>query len=113
MSSLRLVGNNMAFIVIRDGKGETQAYLEAGSDDQGEQVLKVLKSTPLESIISIKGIVQARPESQRKQTATGDIEVIANQIQVVNRAEGLPFSFHRSEAEEVGFHIPSCLTLDQ
>lgn len=101
LSSIRFLGQNLAFLAIRDSIGTTQVKVEvAETDAAGQEVLSILRSTPLESIVHIKGTVRARPESMVKaDVATGAIEVAASALEVLNRAEDLPLPFHRATVE--------------
>lgn len=101
LSSIRFLGQNLAFLAIRDSIGTTQVKVEvAETDAAGQEVLSILRSTPLESIVYIKGIVRARPDSMVKaDVATGAIEVEASALEVLNRAEDLPLPFHRATVE--------------
>lgn len=55
---------------------------------------KLLETSPLESIIEIKGTVLARPTDMvNKKQLTGEIEVLVDKLRVVNKAKGvLPFN---------------------
>ena len=97
LSSIRFMGQTLAFVAIRDSIGTTQVKVEVdASDKAGMQVLELLRSTPLESILYVKGMVIARPvEMANKEMATGKIEVMASELEVLNRAESLPIPYHR------------------
>ncbi|MGL4770043.1 MAG: aspartate--tRNA ligase, partial [Plesiomonas shigelloides] len=54
-----------------------------------------------EFCIQIKGIVRARPDSQiNKDMATGEVEVFAQSLNIINRAEPLPLDFNQTNTEE-------------
>ena len=101
LSSIRFFGQNLAFAVIRDSLGTTQVKIEvAEGSAEGQEVLSLLRATPLESIIHIKGKVQARPESTVKaEVLTGEIEVSASALEILNRAEDLPLPYHRKNVD--------------
>lgn len=92
------MGQTLAFLALRDSIGTTQVKVEVASADKaGLAVMEMLKSTPLESIVYLKGVVKARPsEMVNKEMSTGMVEVEGSELEVLNRAESLPIPFHRS-----------------
>ena len=96
MENVREVGQNFAFVVVRDFYGTTQVVVET------EDMMKVIKSINKESTISVEGIVRERASKNPKQP-TGDIEVVPDKIEVLGRCRynELPFEINRSrEADE-------------
>ncbi|MCT4642741.1 MAG: aspartate--tRNA ligase [Bacteriovoracaceae bacterium] len=78
------------FVDIRDKYGLTQlAFDEFGSD------LGILKELSLESVISAKGVVRARPESAlNKNMATGEVEISVKEFEILSYAHEVPFLPH-------------------
>ena len=96
MENVRVVGNNFAFIVLRDFYGTTQVVI----DD--EEQMKIIRSLNKESVISVTGIVRER-DNKNPKIPTGDIEVEPEKIDVLGRCRynELPFQINRSrEADE-------------
>ncbi len=96
MENVREVGNNFAFIVLRDFYGTTQVVVES------EEMMKIVKGINKESTISVEGVVRERSSKNPKQ-ATGEIEVVPDKIEVLGkcRYNELPFEINRSrEADE-------------
>ena len=96
LENMREVGNNFAFIVLRDFYGTTQLVI----DD--ETLFRQCKSINKESTISVTGTVRERDSKNPKQ-ATGDIEVVPTSIEVLGkcRYNELPFEINRStDADE-------------
>ncbi len=96
MENVREVGQNFAFVVVRDFYGTTQVVVET------EDMMKVIKSINKESTISVEGTVRERASKNPKQP-TGDIEVVPDKIEVLGRCRynELPFEINRSrEADE-------------
>ncbi|KAI8907471.1 mitochondrial aspartyl-tRNA synthetase [Powellomyces hirtus] len=90
----RKAGTEISFIPIRDHAGTTQLVHEVAVDLADSMHLRdnILAVTP-ESIVCAKGIVRARPsEAVNREQATGEVEVALTEFQVLNPAEGLPFS---------------------
>ena len=96
LENMREVGNNFAFIVLRDFYGTTQLVI----DD--ETLFRQCKALHKESTISVTGTVRERDSKNPKQ-ATGDIEVVPTSIEVLGkcRYNELPFEINRStDADE-------------
>ena len=96
MENVREVGNNFAFVVVRDFYGTTQVVVET------EEMMNIVHSINKESTISVEGVVRERASKNPKQ-ATGDIEVVPEKIEILGkcRYNELPFEINRSrEADE-------------
>ena len=96
MENVREVGNNFAFVVVRDFYGTTQVVVET------EKMMNIVHSVNKESTISVEGVVRERASKNPKQ-ATGDIEVVPEKIEILGkcRYNELPFEINRSrEADE-------------
>jgi aspartyl-tRNA synthetase len=74
------------FIDLRDHYGLTQIVA-----DQDNPVQKLLDSLKLESVITVTGEVVARaPEAVNPKLPTGEIEVVAKEVEVQSKADELP-----------------------
>ena len=96
MENVREVGQNLAFVVLRDFYGTTQIVLET------EDMMAAVKGLNKESTISVEGVVRER-DSKNPKLPTGDIEVVPSKIEVLGRCQHneLPFPINRSrEADE-------------
>lgn len=96
MENVREVGQNFAFVVVRDFYGTTQVVIET------EDMMQVVKPLNKESTIAVEGVVRERASKNPKQ-ATGDIEIVPDKIEVLGRCRynELPFEINRSrEADE-------------
>ena len=96
MENVREVGQNLAFVVLRDFYGTTQVVLET------EEMMAAVKGLNKESTISVEGAVRER-DSKNPKLPTGDIEVVPSKIEVLGRCQHneLPFQINRSrEADE-------------
>jgi len=81
------------FIDIRDRYGKTQIILNSDS------LIEKGKSLSNEDVISVSGKVIARSEDLiNKNITTGEIEVIAEELEILNMAAPLPMSIHDREA---------------
>ncbi len=96
MENVREVGSTLAFVVVRDFYGTTQAVLET------EELIRQIKSLNKESTIAVEGTVRERA-SKNPKLPTGDIEIVPDKIEVLGkcRYNELPFEINRSrEADE-------------
>ena len=96
MENVREVGNNFAFVVVRDFYGTTQVVVE------DEKTMAVIKGLNKESTIAVEGVVRERASKNPKQ-ATGEIEIVPEKIEVLGRCRHneLPFEINRSrDADE-------------
>ena len=96
MENVRVVGQNFAFVVLRDFYGTTQVVVET------QEMMDIINGLNKESTISVEGTVRERASKNPKQ-ATGDVEVVPEKIEVLGRCRynSLPFEINRSrEADE-------------
>ena len=96
MENVREVGQNFAFVILRDFYGTTQVVVET------EEMMGMIHGLNKETTISVEGTVRER---SNKNTAlpTGEIEVVPEKIEVLGRCQynELPFQINRSrEADE-------------
>src|SRR5437763_30065 len=77
------------FIDLRDREGLTQVVFRP---EENAEVASEARSLGSEDVIEVSGRIAARvPGTENPKLATGDIEVIPNRLQIVNRADALPF----------------------
>ena len=91
----------LVFIDLRDRYGLTQIVF---SPDQGDELLAAARSLRNEFVIAATGSVGARPEGTvNPKLPTGEIEVRASALEVLNRSEPPPFETGSSDlpGEEV------------
>jgi aspartyl-tRNA synthetase len=89
----------ISFINLRDRYGVTQVVVDADADEVLKKTTTELK---YEYCIAVKGSVRTRPDSMvNPDMPTGEIEVVAEAIQILTRCETLPFMVdERSDAKE-------------
>ena len=85
----------VCFIDLRDHEGIVQVTV----DPSNAEVFKVAASLGYEDVLQVEGIVRAR-EAVNTKIRTGQVEVIATKITVLNKAEPLPFHHHENPGEE-------------
>ena len=96
MENVRMVGGNLAFVILRDFYGTTQLVAEEPA------VLEIFKGMNKETTIQVTGKVRER-SSKNPKLPTGDIEVVPEEVKILGkcRYNALPFEINRSrEADE-------------
>ncbi len=88
------------FIDLRDRTGTIQITVDP---DQGLGLFAIAESLKNETVLQISGLVRSRPpESINKKLNTGEIEVLADGLKVLNQIKGnLPFSVSTHDEENV------------
>ena len=87
----------LIFIDMRDREGVVQVFFDPDHQEAFQQASELRN----EFCIQIKGVVRARPDSQiNKDMATGEVEVFAQSLNIINRAEPLPLDFNQTNTEE-------------
>src|SRR5438094_4994919 len=77
------------FIDLRDREGLTQVVFRP---EENAELAKQAHSLRSEDVIQVSGKVAPRvPGTENPKLATGDIELIPNQLRILNRADDLPF----------------------
>ena len=89
----------VAFFDFRDRTGLVQGVIFGKPE-----LLEATKSLRPESIVSVTGIVHARPEKMiNANVQNGDLELEITAVEILSLAEGLPFDMNtRSEERRVG-----------
>ncbi len=84
----------VVFIDLRDRYGKTQVVFNPQTNPDVHKLAGDLRS---EFVISVTGIVEHRPEGTRNPNLpTGDIDVLANELTLLNKAETTPFPIEES-----------------
>ena len=94
--NMRKVSKNLGFLILRDFYGVIQVVIET------EEMMAKLAGINNESTLSVTGVVRER-SSKNAQIATGEIEVVPEDISVLGKCiyNELPFEVNRSkEADE-------------
>ena len=96
MENMREVGQNFAFVIVRDFYGTTQVVVDT------EEMFRTFKEINKESTVQVTGTVRER-DSKNPKIPTGDIEIVPTEVRVLGkcRYNELPFEVNRSrEADE-------------
>jgi aspartyl-tRNA synthetase len=87
----------LIFIDMRDREGIVQVVVDPDMTD----VFGVANQVRSEFCIRLCGEVRARPDSQaNKDMATGEVEVLARSLEIINRSDVLPLDFNQKNTEE-------------
>ena len=90
----------LVFLDVRDRSGILQ--VSVGPDWSSEQAVDAVRGLGVEDVILVRGVVSARPEAARNpDMATGDVEVQATALEVLNRARTPAIPVYRPPEEEL------------
>ncbi|CNK93428.1 aspartate--tRNA ligase [Yersinia aldovae] len=87
----------LIFIDMRDREGIVQVFFDPDQNAAYKQASELRN----EFCIQIAGTVRARPDSQiNKDMSTGEVEIFANTLNIINRSEPLPLDSNQINSEE-------------
>ena len=86
----------LCFIDLRDHEGIVQVLVEPEQAD----VMRVAAAVGYEDCLRVTGVVRRR-QSVNDKLRTGQVEVVATAIEVLNKAEPLPFHAHENAGEDI------------
>ncbi|EOS93236.1 aspartate--tRNA ligase [Erwinia tracheiphila] len=88
---------SLIFIDMRDREGIVQVFF----DPDRQEAFKLASELRNEFCIQLTGTVRARDEKNKNgEMATGDVEVFATGLTIINRAEPLPLDANQANSEE-------------
>ncbi len=97
------VARNMGqivFIDLRDHEGIVQVVAEPSETAGNAEVSATAGKVGYEDCLRVTGVVRQR-ENVNPKIPTGQVEVVAQTIEVLNKAEPLPFHHHENPGEDV------------
>ncbi|MDD9194777.1 aspartate--tRNA ligase [Aliivibrio sp. S3MY1] len=87
----------LIFIDMRDREGIVQVVVDPDMKD----IFSIANQLRNEFCIKFTGEVRVRPDSQvNKDMATGEVELYATGLEIINRSEALPLDFNQTNSEE-------------
>ncbi|RMD62283.1 MAG: aspartate--tRNA ligase, partial [Planctomycetota bacterium] len=90
VDSLRDHGEGLVFVDLRDHAGVTQIVFDR--EDTPEELVEQARTLRSEDVVRAAGFVRKRDGGPNPRLATGEIELVARSLTVLNKAVGLPFS---------------------
>jgi len=91
----------LCFIDLRDHEGIVQVVAEpAGNIPGNAEVLSAAAQVGYEDCLRVTGVVRGRSSVNAK-IRTGQVEVVATKIELLNKAEPLPFHAHENPGEDI------------
>ena len=90
----------LCFIDLRDHEGIVQVVAEPSDAEGNAGVVATAAKVGYEDCLRVTGTVRRR-ESVNAKIRTGQVEVVATAIEVLNKAEPLPFHHHENPGEDV------------
>ena len=90
----------LCFIDLRDHEGIVQIVAEPASVEGNAEVIAAAAHVGYEDCLRITGTVRKR-QSVNDKIRTGQVEVVATKIELLNKAEPLPFHAHENPGEDI------------
>jgi len=101
--NLRRDHGGVIFVVLRDRDGLTQVVI---SSDTAPEAHAVAATARVEYVLQVRGVVRCRPGEQRNTDwPTGEIEVEAREVQVLNTAKNPPFYIYEDSAVDEALRL--------
>ena len=94
--------HGVIFIDIRDREGVTQCVFRSEENAEAAELSHSLRA---EDVVQVTGRVDLRPEIEgqstvNKEIETGEIEIVAAELKVLNKSEVLPFQLDKELSNE-------------
>ncbi len=94
--------HGVIFIDIRDREGVTQCVFRPDESGEAAELSHTLRA---EDVIQVTGKIEDRPEIEGQSTVneaidTGEIEIVATELKVLNKSEVLPFQLDKELSNE-------------
>ena len=100
---LRRDHGGLIFIVLRDREGLTQVVVDADTAPEAHAAATDVRS---EYVIQVRGVVRRRPEDQvNEQWASGEIEVAAHDLHILNTSKTPPFYIYEDSAVDEALRL--------
>ena len=90
----------LCFIDLRDHHGIVQVVAEPSDAAGNAEVIALAAGVGYEDCLRVTGTVRRR-ESVNPKIRTGQVEVVATAVEVLNKAEPLPFHHHENPGEDI------------
>ncbi len=99
VNTYRDQGKGLIFVDLRDREGITQVVFDL--EDVDESVVAASRALRREDVIAVSGPVRQRVGGENRKLATGQIEVMARHLEVLNKTETPPILPDDYEADKI------------
>jgi aspartyl-tRNA synthetase len=99
VNTYRDQGKGLLFIDLRDREGLTQVVYDL--EDAAPDVVEAARALRREDVIATRGVVRARVGGANPRLATGEIEVMATELEVLNKTQTPPILPDEHEAAKI------------
>ncbi len=99
VNTYRDQGKGLIFVDLRDRDGITQVVFDL--EDVDESVIEMSRALRREDVIAVSGLVRQRVGGENRKLATGQIEVMAQQLEVLSKTETPPILPDDYEADKI------------
>ncbi|MDZ4753274.1 MAG: aspartate--tRNA ligase [Phycisphaerae bacterium] len=103
INTYRDQGRGLIFCDLRDREGLCQVVFNL--EEVPPEVVSASRSLRREDVIAVKGVVRKRAGDANPKLATGEIEVVATDLEVLNKTETPPILPDEYEAEKINEEI--------
>ena len=100
VNTYRDQGKGLVFIDLRDRYGMTQVVFDA--EDTPKEVMELGGTLRREDVISVTGKIRVRDGKPNEKLPTGEIELVAKEIEIINRTAKLPILPDDHDADKIG-----------
>ncbi len=99
VNTYRDQGKGLIFVDLRDREGMTQVVFDL--EDVEESVVEASRALRREDVIAVSGLVRRRVGGANPKLATGEIELMAQQLEVLSKTETPPILPDDYEADKI------------
>ncbi|MDZ4829694.1 MAG: aspartate--tRNA ligase [Phycisphaerae bacterium] len=99
INTYRDQGRGLIFCDLRDREGLCQVVFNL--DEVPPAVVEASRALRREDVIAVKGLVRTRAGSANPKLATGEVEIVASELEVLNKTENPPILPDEYEAEKI------------
>lgn len=83
------------FVILRDSTGKIQMTIEK-SEEANKELLEIMSNITVDSVIKVKGLLK-----ENSAVKLGGMELIPSSIEVMSRAEALPFDYNNLDGVNI------------
>lgn len=103
VNTYRDQGKGLIFIDLRDYEGLCQVVFDL--EDVAPEVVAASRALRREDVIAVKGVLRRRGGDANPKLATGEVELLASELEVFNKAENPPILPDEYESEKIAEEI--------